>query len=324
MGKRAAVRPPRTHTQTHTILIQMRCPLNGTAVSRLRECHCRFLLPGGPRRPPVGLWGQAWPRGPARRRQPGHTPVPTKAPREAAGSASMGPGPGPITSPPGDAARHHPGSALGLCRVSTGTRPSPQTRGSLGKVRPAATLGSTRWLWEDAAPLREDPTAPFFTLCAVLNAHTQPQGRTAPRGPAAAPTCARGAGGPGRWPCPLGAVSRAGTAPLRSAACSWRRAASACLLLRAPCQGGRALPAPRCSKVRRRLGARQRWPTHGTAVPGRVAPSAHAMAATRRRARGHPMPTQGASPGAQHGPWGGTLPHASLHDKPCPAGAAVP
>lgn len=44
-----------------TILIQMGCPLKGTAVSRLRECHCRFLLPGGPRRPPArgGQAGQA-------------------------------------------------------------------------------------------------------------------------------------------------------------------------------------------------------------------------------------------------------------------------
>lgn len=44
-----------------TILIQMDCPLKGTAVSRLRECHCRFLLPGGPHRPPArgGQAGQA-------------------------------------------------------------------------------------------------------------------------------------------------------------------------------------------------------------------------------------------------------------------------
>lgn len=39
-----------------TILIQMGCPLKGTAVSRLRECHCRFLLPGGPHRLPARPW----------------------------------------------------------------------------------------------------------------------------------------------------------------------------------------------------------------------------------------------------------------------------
>lgn len=56
-GMAAAGGPP----SPRTILIQMGCPLKGTAVSRLRECHCRFLLPGGPRCPPAcrGQAGQA-------------------------------------------------------------------------------------------------------------------------------------------------------------------------------------------------------------------------------------------------------------------------
>lgn len=83
-GMAAAGGPP----SPRTILIQMDCPLKGTAVSRLRECHCRFLLPGGPRCPPArgGQTGQAsaalarpGPR--AARRAP---PVNKRAPRGSA------------------------------------------------------------------------------------------------------------------------------------------------------------------------------------------------------------------------------------------------
>lgn len=301
----------------------MRCPLNGTAVSRLRECHCRFLLPGGPRRPPVGLWGQAWQCGPARRRQPRHAPVPTKTPREAAGSSSMGPSQGPMTSPPGDDERHRPGSALGPCWVSAGTRPSRHTRGSPGKVRPAPTLGSTQWPWEDAAPPHEDPGPVPHTLCRA----------GCPR-PAIRPRCALG-------PCSRSYLCtwgrRAGQVAVPSGGHELSRHGPAALGRLFLEEGGQRLSPPPCTVPGRegpacaevqqgeaQAGCQAVVAPHGTAMAGCTAPSAHAMAASRRAARGHPMPTQGASPGAQRAPWGGTLPHASLHHKPCSAGAAVP
>lgn len=105
-----------------TILIQMCCPLKGTAVSRLRECHCRFLLPGGPRRLPArgGQAGQAsaararpgpraaWWAPPANKRaaqQDGH---PTPAWLGGRGGAAA-----PLLAPSGDAPwqRHWHGSA---------------------------------------------------------------------------------------------------------------------------------------------------------------------------------------------------------------------
>lgn len=225
-----------------TILIQMRCPLKGTAVSRLRECHCRFLLPGGPRRPPAsgdvgakpgqasaararpGPGGeQKVPRGPAAPRSPG---LPAQhggnAPATACTGAARRDGRPMLWEPSGVAvcgARpwthflpqlgmpHGTGSGTALHRGCAGY---PHAQGV-----PTLPTDMSRWVKPGSCPPQDAPsgcgrTQPLSTGSPQpLPCVPTPRVRgSMPRGSASAPTCAHGAGTAGRWPCPGWAAER--------------------------------------------------------------------------------------------------------------------
>lgn len=163
----------------------------------------------------------------------------------------------PLPSSAGNAPRHgqRHGSASRVCRVPAcpgGAHP-PHGHVPLGEARLVPTPGRTQWVWEDPAPFHRIPTAP--SLCA----HSQGEGFHAPGLCVGSYLCARGGhGGQVAVPrvgCGAGPPRHPLGSGLGSAACSWRRAAGACLLLREPCQarGGTCLRRG-LAKVRQRPG----------------------------------------------------------------------
>lgn len=264
------------------ILIQMGCPLKGTAVSRLRECHCRFLLPGGPRCPPgqasaapgttagpsAEQWGASCARGADGAAFPG---LPVQRGRNVPAAARMAgwaPGTGPWSC----------AGARGTVFCLTWTWATVEAPAQVGcgvePQRSSPGHGAANW---------ECPSLRTHSLPMGKVRHRQPRDRQCwsgriqpapPTGPflvrrVLAPTLCPGARcSPwhtglltGSYLCPWGLWCRvsvwcpgcavqvggdqlgpAGSS--RAHCCSWRRAAGACLLLRCRARRGRDLPAP--------------------------------------------------------------------------------
>lgn len=156
MGKRAAGRPPRTHTDTHdsysnALPTEWDGGLQATGMSLPIPSAWR---PSPPARGAVGPGLAARPsQASAAQARPGANKDASRGRwlilRGAKPRPRNLPAWGCHAAPPGLST----GAVLGFGRHTASRR----TRGSPGKVRPAPTLGSARWLWEDAAPLHEDP-----------------------------------------------------------------------------------------------------------------------------------------------------------------------
>lgn len=122
-------------------------------------------------------------------------------------------------------------------------------------------------------------------LCRVPRAVPRAKGCAVPQAPRRhagsylcpwGPSCRAGGGG-------LGGLRRQPARPCWARAglgcCSWRRAASACLLLRQPCQArGGTCPHRALAKVRQRPGTIQQWPMRGTT--GLLCPAMRHVGAT--------------------------------------------
>lgn len=190
---------------------------------------------------------------------------------------------------------------------------------------PTLPTDMARWVKSGMCPPREAPggcgrTQPLSTgspqplpCVPPTHAHSQGEGFHAPGLHVGSYLCARGwHGGQVAVPrvgCGAGPPQHPLGSGLGSAACSWRRAAGACLLLREPCQarGGTCLRRG-LAKVRRRPGASRRWPTHNVTVPRGLAGS------WRDVPGGCRAPWRGTA-NAWHGrdsPWGPVCAHAGV------------